>query len=125
MSEINMPRAERGISPGEHEFARDGGGVLVGSFEPEEAGVVNKRGVEAGGNAAIDRNAGEAGKPVNQFGGGHHGGIDPVDVREIAPACVMVDVDEKTFFETIEKRAPDAVAFEQDDSAVTGEVCGD
>src|SRR5207302_6795949 len=37
----------------------------------------------------------------------------------------MVNVDEKTFFETIEKRAPDAVAFEQDDGAVPGEVCGD
>ena len=83
---------------------------------------LKRRGVEAGGNVAIDGDARQAGKTENKFGGGHHRGIDPVDVGKIAAACVMVNVDKETFFQTFEKRAPDAVAFEHDDGIVPGDV---
>src|ERR1700686_4766413 len=102
MSEIDVASTMRGIGSGEHEFASDCEGVLVSAFEHERTRVGHERGIEAGGNVAIDRNAGETGQTINQFGGGHHRGIDPVDVGEIAAARVMVNVDEKTVFETIE-----------------------
>jgi len=124
MPKINMARAMRGVRSGEHEFARHGKGVLVGAFEHERARVSHERGVEAGGNVAIDGDARKAGKTENKLGGGHHGGIDPVDVGKIAAAGVMVNVDEETFFQTFEKRAPDAVALQQDDSIVRGDGIG-
>jgi hypothetical protein len=39
-------------------------------------------------------------------------------VGKIAPAYVVVDVNKETFLETIEKRAPGAVAFQQDHAIV-------
>jgi hypothetical protein len=45
-------------------------------------------------------------------------------VGEIAPAGVMVNVDEEAFFKTPEQRAPDAVAFEQDNGIVPGDNIG-
>ncbi len=98
--------------------------VLVGAFEHERSRVGHERGVEASGNIAIHRDAGKAGKTENELGGGHHRRIDPVDVGEIAAAGVMVNVDEETVFEALEQRAPDSVAFEQDDSIVRGDSVG-
>ena len=124
MSEIDMARAKRGVGPGQHQFARHRESVLVGAFEHEGARVGHERGVKAGGNVAIDGDASQAGQPVNQFGGGHHRGIDPVDVGKIAAAGMMVNVDEEAFFQSLEQRAPGAVAFEQDDGIVRGDGIG-
>jgi hypothetical protein len=37
---------------------------------------------------------------------------------------MMVNTDEETLFQTFEKRAPDAVAFQQDDGIVPGDNIG-
>jgi hypothetical protein len=98
--------------------------VLVGAFEHEGPRVGHERGVKAGGNVAIHGDASQARQTENQFGGGHHRGIDPVDVGEIAAAGVMVDVDEEAVFQTLEQRAPDAVAFQQYNGVVRGDDIG-
>jgi len=118
MSEIDRARAMRRVGSGQHKIARYGEGMLVGAFEHKRPRIGHERGVEAGGNVTIDGNAGQARKVEYELGGGHHRRVDPVDVGKIAPAYVVVDVNKETFIETIEKRAPGAVAFQQDHAIV-------
>ena len=66
----------------------------------------------------IDGNASQARQSIYEFRRRHDARIDPVDVRKIPAADMMVNVDQETLFEALEKRAPHAVAFEQDDSVV-------
>ena len=45
-------------------------------------------------------------------------------MREIAPAHVVIDVDEEALFQAIEQRAPHAVTLQQDDSIIAEERLG-
>src|ERR1700722_16225277 len=118
MSEINMTRADGWIGSGEHEFACNRESVLVSACKHERAGVDHERGVEAGGNIAIDRNARPAGKAVNQLSGSHYAGVDPVDVSKITPCGVVIDINEKTSFQAFETSAPYAVTLQHDDGII-------
>ncbi len=124
MSEIDGARATGGVGAGEHEFARDRKCVFVGAFKHEGAGVGHERSVKAGGNVAIHGDAGETREAVDEFGGGHDGGIDPVDVGEVAAGGVMIDVDEEAIFETLKQGALNAIAFQQYDGIVYGDGIG-
>jgi hypothetical protein len=103
----------RRIGSGKDQFACHGKSVFIGSFKHERASVSHQRSVKAGGNVAIDGNAGHPGQPVDELGGRHYGGVDPVDMSEVSTAGVMVNINEKAFFEPLKKRAARAVAFEQ------------
>ena len=92
----------RGIGPCQREFARDGERVLVGALKHERSGVSHERRVEASGNIAINGNAGDARESINEFCGGHHVGINPIDVAEIAAADVVVDINKETLVESLE-----------------------
>src|SRR5437868_2493349 len=98
MSEVNVAGAIRWVGPGDSKLARDRESMFVGAFEHERAGVGHERRVETGCNVTIQRYPGQTSHAVDQLGSGHYGGIDPIDVGEIASGSMMVDVDEETIF---------------------------
>src|ERR1700721_1864111 len=120
MSKVDMPGAKRRIGAGKHEFPRDSECVFVSTRKHKGAGVGHQRSVETSGDIAIDGHTGDSRQAENKFGSGHHGGIDPIDMSEIASTGVMIDIDEKAIFKTIQRGAPYAVAFQQDNRIVSG-----
>src|SRR5579864_1812730 len=116
--EINVPRAERRISPRHHQFARQLKGVLVGSFEHESARVGEYGGIEAGRYLGREFYSRRSRQAINKLSRGHGLGIDPVQISKIAAALVMVDIDQEIFFQTLQARALHVIAFEQNGSVI-------
>src|SRR4029079_10854495 len=88
--------------------------ALVGPAQHDGAGIRKNRGVQTGGNIRRDADTSFASETVNQFSSGAGCGIDPIDVRERAPAEVMIDADEKLLVEPIQPCTLDTVALQDD-----------
>src|ERR1700676_2535228 len=122
VSKIDVARTKRWLRSGENEFTRHRKRVLVSTLKHEGASVSHQRGVEAGGNVPLDGNTCQPRQPGNKFGGRHNRGIETIDMGEISTAHMVVDIDEKTFVEPFEERAPGAVAFQKYDGIVRRHV---
>src|SRR5262249_27324541 len=114
MSEVNWPRAPRRIGPRKHQLPCQLEGVLIDAFEHESASICQNSGVEADRDRRRDLNSGLLCQLIDQFPGGNRLRLDPIHVREVLAAKVMIDVDQEAILEPFEPRALNAVAFEQD-----------
>ena len=104
-----------GARPKPHQLMGQRESVRVCAFIAERTGVGKHGHVETGGHVRSDAHVRGASQGKDQLGNRACIGVDPVQVSEVLPAGVMVDVDEAACGESREPAAFDAVAFQQDD----------
>ncbi len=86
----------------------------IGPVVAELAGVSKHGGVKAGGHLRSNVRPGDNGQLINHLGDGACLGVNPVDVGEGLAAGVVVNIDEVATFQSMQTRALNPVAFQQD-----------
>src|SRR5580700_3461073 len=118
MSEINIAGAMRGICAREHQLTCQRKCVFVGTFKHERTGIGEYGGVQASRNLRRNLYSSFSRQAVNHLRSGNRFRIDPVHIGKGPAADVMVNVDQKTVFQTLETGTLNTVALQNNGSFV-------